>query len=118
MMVLSIFVYFFFFFFKQKTAYEMRISDWSSDVCSSDLPFQCTTTPLFNDENWNSMQFRSPSYFHRQWKRFRSKKNTASRIMRYAAQLLLNADELIIFGKAIGTRQAASLDLTAISGHR
>src|SRR3546814_20923231 len=27
----------FFFFFKQKTAYEMRISDWSSDVCSSDL---------------------------------------------------------------------------------
>src|SRR3546814_2774637 len=32
MMVLSLF-----FFFKQKTAYEMRISDWSSDVCSSDL---------------------------------------------------------------------------------
>src|SRR3546814_20365826 len=32
------FIYFVdFFFFKQKTAYEMRISDWSSDVCSSDL---------------------------------------------------------------------------------
>src|SRR3546814_13865065 len=30
---------FFFFFFKQKTAYEMRISDWSSDVCSSDLSY-------------------------------------------------------------------------------
>src|SRR3546814_8460519 len=29
--------WFFVFFFKQKTAYEMRISDWSSDVCSSDL---------------------------------------------------------------------------------
>src|SRR3546814_19845628 len=29
------------FFFKQKTAYEMRISDWSSDVCSSDLPTRC-----------------------------------------------------------------------------
>src|SRR3546814_8574177 len=29
--------HFCFFFFKQKTAYEMRISDWSSDVCSSDL---------------------------------------------------------------------------------
>src|SRR3546814_1685473 len=28
------------FFVKQKTAYEMRISDWSSDVCSSDLPVQ------------------------------------------------------------------------------
>src|SRR3546814_14837045 len=33
-----------FFFFKQKTAYEMRISDWSSDVCSSDL------RPLSDDE--------------------------------------------------------------------
>src|SRR3546814_4341154 len=32
-----IYFIFFFFFFKQKTAYEMRISDWSSDVCYSDL---------------------------------------------------------------------------------
>src|SRR3546814_8548480 len=31
----------FVFFFKQKTAYEMRISDWSSDVCSSDLQRKC-----------------------------------------------------------------------------
>src|SRR3546814_7965466 len=30
--------YCFFFFFNENTAYEMRISDWSSDVCSSDLP--------------------------------------------------------------------------------
>src|SRR3546814_8657378 len=37
----SWFVYFsFVFFFKQKTAYEMRISDWSSDVCSSDLALE------------------------------------------------------------------------------
>src|SRR3546814_3907323 len=38
---------FFFFFFKQKTAYEMRISDWSSDVCSSDLgrPRRSPATP-------------------------------------------------------------------------
>src|SRR3546814_1613432 len=36
--VLFMLFVFFFFFFKQKTAYEMRISDWSSDVCSSDLP--------------------------------------------------------------------------------
>src|SRR3546814_2070113 len=32
-----LFIMIFIFFFKQKTAYEMRISDWSSDVCSSDL---------------------------------------------------------------------------------
>src|SRR3546814_8357652 len=39
--VLYDFQCFVFFFFKQKTAYEMRISDWSSDVCSSDLPHLC-----------------------------------------------------------------------------
>src|SRR3546814_19955777 len=37
-------VFFAVFFFKQKTAYDMRISDWSSDVCSSDLPVDM---PLF-----------------------------------------------------------------------
>src|SRR3546814_8224120 len=35
----------FFFFFKQKTAYEMRISDWSSDVCSSDLLSNASRQP-------------------------------------------------------------------------
>src|SRR3546814_1309396 len=35
----------FFFFFKQKTAYEMRISDWSSDVCSSDLSLMILARP-------------------------------------------------------------------------
>src|SRR3546814_1933892 len=39
-MLFHVLVFFCFFFFKQKTAYEMRISDWSSDVCSSDL-FDC-----------------------------------------------------------------------------
>src|SRR3546814_2773900 len=38
----------YFFFFKQKTAYEMRISDWSSDVCSSDLP--AVTDHLVDEE--------------------------------------------------------------------
>src|SRR3546814_2892499 len=37
-----------FFFFKQKTAYELRISDWSSDVCSSDLDRFVSTV----QENW------------------------------------------------------------------
>src|SRR3546814_4463937 len=36
---------FVFFFFKQKTAYEMRISDWSSDVCSSDLRPRASSDP-------------------------------------------------------------------------
>src|SRR3546814_2019945 len=42
-----------FFFFKQKTAYEMRISDWSSDVCSSDL-----------NRSWRQAKGR-PDRFHR-----------------------------------------------------
>src|SRR3546814_6162497 len=37
MLIIVMFIILFVFFFKQKTAYEMRISDWSSDVCSSDL---------------------------------------------------------------------------------
>src|SRR3546814_7859528 len=36
----------YFFFFKQKTAYEMRISDWSSDVCSSDLTARLMMTAV------------------------------------------------------------------------
>src|SRR3546814_17151007 len=36
-LVVNVIIYVWCFFFKQKTAYEMRISDWSSDVCSSDL---------------------------------------------------------------------------------
>src|SRR3546814_2423781 len=43
--LLFIFMLFCFFFFKQKTAYEMRISDWSSDVCSSDLKHLKTVSP-------------------------------------------------------------------------
>src|SRR3546814_4272583 len=46
------------FFFKQKTAYEMRISDWSSDVCSSDLLLQALDRPGF--------QRRCDSSFDRQ----------------------------------------------------
>src|SRR3546814_15562496 len=43
----------FVFFFKQKTAYEMRISDWSSDVCSSDLSAQCRRLSRSSlESNW------------------------------------------------------------------
>src|SRR3546814_3147638 len=55
-MMISLFS-FVFFFFKQKTAYEMRISDWSPDVCSSDLcekrPSTLQTT--FNGTNAGSI---------------------------------------------------------------
>src|SRR3546814_1433372 len=46
-----------FFFFKQKTAYEMRISDWSSDVCSSDLAARISRSqPSFQARTSASMR--------------------------------------------------------------
>src|SRR3546814_5329603 len=44
-----VFLFLYIFFFKQKTAYEMRISDWSSDVCSSDLLRQHQRVHLARD---------------------------------------------------------------------
>src|SRR3546814_3414690 len=43
--------FFIFFVVKHKTAYEMRISDWSSDVCSSDL-IKCSKADLLGDAKW------------------------------------------------------------------
>src|SRR3546814_2205046 len=42
------------FFFKQKTAYELRISDWSSDVCSSDLRTRIFRYRRTHDDSFNS----------------------------------------------------------------
>src|SRR3546814_10706004 len=61
--------YVFFFFFKQKTAYEIRIRDWSSDVCSSDL---CLSgyPPLFlraraeGAEAWLFLYHKKPGEYH------------------------------------------------------
>src|SRR3546814_2703452 len=52
-----------FFFFKQKTAYEMRISDWSSDVCSSDLTDPAATaikTLLVSNRDSREMRSNRP----------------------------------------------------------
>src|SRR3546814_3787212 len=46
----------FVFFFKQKTAYEMRISDWSSDVCSSDL---CATKALTPRDHTSTLRAKA-----------------------------------------------------------
>src|SRR3546814_9368785 len=52
-------VFFYVFFFKQKTAYEMRISDWSSDVCSSDLDLP---TALLRDMVYGATEHHSWNY--------------------------------------------------------
>src|SRR3546814_10450180 len=49
-----------FFFFKQKTAYEMRISDWSSDVCSSDLIRSMTVRTVSRAGTKSGWKHRKP----------------------------------------------------------
>src|SRR3546814_18725524 len=61
-MTMCVYLGVFFFFFKQKTAYEMRISDWSSDVCSSDLPARGRWRDLFTRQHMRSMAFLSGMY--------------------------------------------------------
>src|SRR3546814_8242140 len=53
----------FFFFFKQKTAYDMRISDWSSDVCSSDLSHSDLRTPM-EQQAGKPLKKTTSSYSH------------------------------------------------------
>src|SRR3546814_4995535 len=56
------------FFFKQKTAYEVRISDWSSDVCSSDLPYAEVVkkkTPW--GSNVSAVRYKCVDQFTRRW---------------------------------------------------
>src|SRR3546814_7035514 len=57
----------YFFFFKQKTAYEMRISDWSSDVCSSDLKiwnaFRLVKSWELNDEKASAADLKVAKWF-------------------------------------------------------
>src|SRR3546814_1643320 len=55
----------FFFFFKQKTAYEMRISDWSSDVCSSDLEYPVVMF-VHGAGYLQNVSERYPNYFREQ----------------------------------------------------
>src|SRR3546814_13101884 len=50
----------YFFFFKQKTAYEMRISDWSSDVCSSDLSHVTETCAMTLQRAQSGRDHRRP----------------------------------------------------------
>src|SRR3546814_8217869 len=52
-----------FFFFKQKTAYEMRISDWSSDVCSSDLGKVQKAPLIMGSEDFAFYQKEIPGFF-------------------------------------------------------
>src|SRR3546814_5840559 len=75
-----------FFFFKQKTAYEMRISDWSSDVCSSDLIAR--KIELARAAEDGSLESR-PSTFIQGTERFIPDPQTLSECWRLADRIML-----------------------------
>src|SRR3546814_9807818 len=81
---------FFFFFFKQKTAYEMRISDWSSDVCSSDLnsieswAAVITTEPVLVEGHTNRPRSIRLENRHMPWPSYQSSLTRSPRLPRKA----------------------------------
>src|SRR3546814_3905699 len=66
------YIYVFFFFFKQKTAYEMRISDWSSDVCSSDLIGSGQADDCVRHFSWGCRAFQAGLHVGEQSQAWRS----------------------------------------------
>ena len=90
--------------FKQKTAYEMRESDWSSDVCSSDLVFVCVLAPLdkvkiiFRDLIGKACGTDSVSYTHldvyKRQQLFRSNWNIK---IGYASSAILYLSEILLW---------------------
>src|SRR3546814_19682927 len=101
---------FFFFFFKQKTAYEMRISDWSSDVCSSDLHAGIGTRlcPFGNDigieQEAHSAVSRTPP----------SSRSTVSPEPRSGAARRKSAKLPIISRRCVFSQSSASTPTTAL----
>src|SRR3546814_7872960 len=75
----------YFFFFKQKTAYEMRISDWSSDVCSSDLHLPSGEHDGPKDGSSSPSSVSCGPSCTRRYFLFSQLKSTASRAMRLTA---------------------------------
>src|SRR3546814_2384136 len=92
-------------FFKQKTAYEMRISDWSSDVCSSDLKFLDSIVGVTvhraaaGDDNQRTLEILVRPFAR------------ACELDFFTVLLALVADESDIeFGLALGKRHGAAVD--------
>src|SRR3546814_2307256 len=84
------------FFFKQKTAYEMRISDWSSDVCSSDLLANFETYDV--GKHWRTRRSGAWGYMHDLQSR------VANRIFPKVQQILSEMTEQ--FARFIGDRKS------------
>src|SRR3546814_17843656 len=92
---------FFVFFFKQKTAYEMRISDWSSDVCSSDLFLQRRLYPTDWRQTPPSVRPADPFSMARTQRRERA--DLSQRVARPHAHLSRDRKS-VVSGKSVSVR--------------
>src|SRR3546814_3560629 len=92
------------FFFKQKTAYEMRISDWSSDVCSSDLlPYErppLSKEYFAGDKEFERIQLRPAKYWDEREVTMLLGKRVAS-VDPAAHSITTDEDETIGYGKFV-----------------
>src|SRR3546814_3289652 len=101
-MLILLFYWSVFFFFKQKTAYEMRISDWSSDVCSSDL---------VQISNWRRAMTRVVSLFLPSW--------STDRLRRKAGDAAHPAEApLVLIGRDGNRRVVLAADAAAQGADR
>src|SRR3546814_19074628 len=102
------FYFLFLFFFKQKTAYEMRISDWSSDVCSSDLP-------RFTDETAACMVWSEAIKLmlvtHAKWRMFTSRPIPPSTSSEVALNLSCESRESVAAMNAAAAANGGTADI-------
>src|SRR3546814_10526695 len=99
----------FFFFFKQKTAYEMRISDWSSDVCSSDLPI------LLLDEATSALDSESERHVQQALGQLISGRTTF--VIAHRLSTVVTADIIYVMDDGRIVEQGSHAELLAGGGH-
>src|SRR3546814_14354279 len=105
LIIVVLLFFLFFFFFKQKTAYEMRISDWSSDVCSSDLPDQLPPLGATEAEDRYRAYPRRQSGHHLCPRQCLRRQGTRARQGRVRFHRLLGARRIGGAGDAQGARR-------------
>src|SRR3546814_1655731 len=99
-----------FFFFKQKTAYEMRISDWSSDVCSSDLD----PPLLLLDEATSSLDAESERVVQQALDRLMAGRSTL--VIAHRLATVLKADRILVIDQGRLVESGRHGELAAAGG--
>src|SRR3546814_4240793 len=99
-----------FFFFKQKTAYEMRISDWSSDVCSSDLD----PPLLLLDEATSSLDAESERVVQQALDRLMAGRSTL--VIAHRLATVLKADRILVIDEGRLVESGRHGELAASGG--